>query len=165
MPSLGTSVPSPAVLSVVLCPLESTLHSICELSARNAPFEHIAADSSPKPVISEICLLSVSDDGKIWNWLLTVEGIRHCIKSDNTNVSGSLYDGSNRNDDLGPGVSLDESKVTRTELSGSRYSSNSALSNVELNLKVCNCSAGYSHFGICECISQLNLCQLVYSCQ
>ena len=31
--------------------------------------------------LSETYLISISDDGKIWSWLLTVEGTRHCQKT------------------------------------------------------------------------------------
>lgn len=95
MPSLGTSVPSPTVLAVILCQSESTLRSIgnlCQdinhLSSISKDSE-VSPDASSVPVIvskSKTCLISVSDDGKVWSWLLTAVP----VPDTNTNTMDSL---------------------------------------------------------------------------
>lgn len=83
LPSIGTSVPSPAVLSVVLCQSESTLRSLGKLysDVSHASFPamdcDIPSDSSRESLLgSNTHLISISDDGKVWNWLLALEGTR-----------------------------------------------------------------------------------------
>ncbi|OUZ99877.1 hypothetical protein BVC80_9067g66 [Macleaya cordata] len=83
LPSIGTSVPSPAVLSVVLCQSESTLRSLGKLYSDipHTSFHALDCDtpsdySSESLLVSNTHLISISDDGKIWNWLLAVEGTR-----------------------------------------------------------------------------------------
>ncbi|XP_059635123.1 uncharacterized protein LOC132277309 isoform X2 [Cornus florida] len=80
MPSIGTSVPSPSILAVVISESDSTLQNVGKLYSE---LSHTSADvdfDSPfdfcdeSVLISKIHLLSISDDGKIWNWLLTAEG-------------------------------------------------------------------------------------------
>ncbi|CAI9100824.1 OLC1v1038003C1 [Oldenlandia corymbosa var. corymbosa] len=79
MPSVGTSVPSPSVLAVVISQTDSTLQNISKLCSDvpdsfavdfNNPFDFF--DESL--VISKTHIVSISDDGKIWKWLLTAEG-------------------------------------------------------------------------------------------
>lgn len=85
MPSLGTPVPSPSVLAVVISRSDSTLQNVHKhLSDRHhasSPDTEIDLDfdnpfdfCDESHVISKTHLLSISDDGKIWNWLLTAEG-------------------------------------------------------------------------------------------
>lgn len=80
MPSVGTSVPSPSVLSVLLCQSDSALQNISrnfsDVSSSflaedfDNPFDF--ADESTN--LFKTHLISISDDGKIWSWLLTTEG-------------------------------------------------------------------------------------------
>ena len=79
MPSVGTPVPSPSILAVVVSQTDSTLQNISKLCSDvhssfavdfNNPFDF--CDESL--VISKTNMISISDDGKIWKWLLTAEG-------------------------------------------------------------------------------------------
>ncbi|WCJ30032.1 Transducin family protein / WD-40 repeat family protein [Euphorbia peplus] len=81
MPSVGSSVPSPLVLAVTISQSESTLQNVAKLysDAPTTPLTNLDFDN-PFDFCDDIMLLykthviSISDDGKIWNWLLTVEG-------------------------------------------------------------------------------------------
>lgn len=89
MPSVGTSVPSPSILSVVLCQSDTTLQNIGKnySDMPSSPYLHEDFDNpfdfcDGSQIISKIHLISISDDGKIWDWLLTVEGIADTQKDD-----------------------------------------------------------------------------------
>ncbi|KAL8497878.1 hypothetical protein ACS0TY_021287 [Phlomoides rotata] len=80
MPSIGTTVPSPLVLAVAVSQSDHTLQDICRLCPDadsfdidfNNPFD--SYDESH--IFSKTRLISISDDGKVWKWLLTAEGSR-----------------------------------------------------------------------------------------
>ncbi|PWA58945.1 transducin family protein / WD-40 repeat family protein [Artemisia annua] len=82
MPSLGTPVPSPSVLAVVISRSDSTLQNVRKHLSDgsssdtevNLDFDNPFDFRDDTNVISKTHLLSISDDGKIWNWLLTAEG-------------------------------------------------------------------------------------------
>ncbi|XP_078428005.1 transducin family protein / WD-40 repeat family protein isoform X2 [Wolffia australiana] len=87
MPSIGNPVPSPSVLAVVFCQAESVIQNVCRFS------ENFPTSSSLSSVIGETpldcpksptftskkCFLAISDDGRIWNWLLSTEIERNGI--------------------------------------------------------------------------------------
>lgn len=86
MPSIGTTVPSPNVLTVVACQSESALQNIAKLysdtpNASSAEMYPTPDVCSELQTLSETYLISITDDGKIWIWLLTVEGKRCCQKT------------------------------------------------------------------------------------
>lgn len=79
MPSVGTSAPPPAVLAVLLSQSDSTLQKIAKTDVPSSPFLIEDFDNpfdfcERNATISKIHLISISDDGKLWNWLLTAEG-------------------------------------------------------------------------------------------
>lgn len=81
MPSIGTSVPSPSVLAVVICQSDSMLENLGKLysDVPHSPYSNVDFDSpfdfkEESIDVSKTHLISISDDGKIWNWLLTIEG-------------------------------------------------------------------------------------------
>lgn len=89
MPSLGTSVPSPSVLAAVICQSDSPLQNVGKIYSNvpNSPFLVEDFDSPfdfyDEPLlVSKTHLISISDDGKIWNWLLTAEGDEDTQKED-----------------------------------------------------------------------------------
>ncbi|CAN6455730.1 unnamed protein product [Victoria cruziana] len=82
MPALGTTVPSPNILAVKLHPAESVLENVGELCSDlllKSPSH--AAEDGAKSIDRELLLasdtffISISDDGKIWKWLLTAEDV------------------------------------------------------------------------------------------
>lgn len=81
MPAIGSSVPTPSVLSVVICQSESTIQSVGKLCSDSPncstpdmdfdnPFDFYD-DALP---LYKTRLISISDDGKVWSWILTAEG-------------------------------------------------------------------------------------------
>lgn len=99
MPSLGSSIPSPAILSVVLCQSESAFQNVGRLCT-DSSFTSSIVDSSPSLNLpgrmgcgARTTLISISDDGKIWNWLLTSEKARNVGLNSVAGVGeGSLLD-------------------------------------------------------------------------
>ncbi|VFQ77151.1 unnamed protein product [Cuscuta campestris] len=88
IPSIGTSVPSPSVLAVVISHSYSTLQSISKLYSDGHHSPYLEPDNpfdyfDESPVISKTPLVSISDDGKIWKWLLTAEGSGNAEKNAN----------------------------------------------------------------------------------
>ncbi|XP_061350716.1 uncharacterized protein LOC133295864 isoform X2 [Gastrolobium bilobum] len=89
MPSVGTSVPSPSILSVLLCQSDSTVQNIGN-NYSDLPSSPYLREDFDNPfdfcdestIVSKIHLISISDDGKIWNWLLTAEGHADTQKED-----------------------------------------------------------------------------------
>ena len=75
MPSIGTPVPTPSVLAVVLCQFESAIQNVASplstITGKTQSTNYFK--NSSKDFISRRCFLSISDDGRIWNWLLTSE--------------------------------------------------------------------------------------------
>lgn len=80
MPSIGTSVPSPSVLAVVISLSDSTLQTVGKHcsdithTSLEVDYDNHFDFYDESRIISNTHLISISDDGKIWNWLLTVEG-------------------------------------------------------------------------------------------
>ncbi|CAI9758945.1 unnamed protein product [Fraxinus pennsylvanica] len=78
IPSIGTTVPSPSVLAVAISQSDSTLQSIRKLcsdaSSIDLDFDNPFDFREESRIISKTHLISISDDGKIWKWLLTAEG-------------------------------------------------------------------------------------------
>ncbi|KAF8036620.1 hypothetical protein BT93_C2369 [Corymbia citriodora subsp. variegata] len=111
MPSIGTIVPSPSVLAVVICESDSTLQNVAKQysdappsPASSVEFDNPFDFSDDSLLVSKTRLISISDDGKVWNWLLTSEGDLCAQKNtndasevsaleNNTETSGSTTDG------------------------------------------------------------------------
>lgn len=93
IPSIGTSVPSPSILAVIICQSDSTFQNVGKLysdvphsSSSDVDFD-TPFDFCDEPLlVSKTHLISISDDGKIWNWLLTAEGAES-VQTDDTNLS------------------------------------------------------------------------------
>ncbi|KAH6761586.1 Transducin family protein / WD-40 repeat family protein [Perilla frutescens var. hirtella] len=89
MPSIGTTVPSPLVLAVAVSQSDYTLQDIRRLCPDTDPLDFeldnpfVFFDESH--LISKTHLISVSDDGKVWKWLLTAERSRDAHR-DSENV-------------------------------------------------------------------------------
>lgn len=104
MPSIGTTVPSPAVLAITLCQLESAIQNVVRLCSESS-YTQSSLDldnASHKSLYKEMDfgskshLISISDDGKIWNWLLTSGKTRDAQKAafniNKSNVVGEELD-------------------------------------------------------------------------
>ncbi|XP_057507898.1 uncharacterized protein LOC130790857 isoform X2 [Actinidia eriantha] len=87
MPSIGTSVPSPSVLGVVISQSDSALQHVGKLYSDNShtyspdvDFDTPLDFCDESLLVSKIHLISISDDGKIWSWLLSAEGPEDALK-------------------------------------------------------------------------------------
>ncbi|XP_042427978.1 WD repeat-containing protein 11-like isoform X3 [Zingiber officinale] len=106
MPSIGTSVPTPAVLALTLRQSESSVQNIGRVFTNPSDIQtslvedpsnsqaSLAEDDTLSKILNKeidaalkTCLISISDDGKIWNWLLTSE--RDVSDSTKEQVSGN----------------------------------------------------------------------------
>ncbi|MBA0757092.1 hypothetical protein Gotri_020209, partial [Gossypium trilobum] len=80
MPSLGSPVPSPSVLAVLVSQSESTLHNISKLYSDSSNGASDVDSDNPFEfcddtlLVAKTRLFSISDDGKLWSWILTAEG-------------------------------------------------------------------------------------------
>ncbi|VFQ67396.1 unnamed protein product [Cuscuta campestris] len=79
MPSLGSYVPPPSVLGVVICHSDAILQNISKLCSDGRESSELDFDNpfdfcDESLIISKTPLISISDDGKVWKWLLTAEG-------------------------------------------------------------------------------------------
>ncbi|XP_070044117.1 uncharacterized protein [Nicotiana tomentosiformis] len=79
MPSIGTSVPSPSILAAVISHSDAALQNIGKLYSDahhsvDVDFDNLFDFCDESLVLSKTRLISISDDGKVWKWLLTAEG-------------------------------------------------------------------------------------------
>nr|XP_016491990.1 PREDICTED: WD repeat-containing protein 11 isoform X2 [Nicotiana tabacum] len=79
MPSIGTSVPSPSILAAVISHSDAALQNIGKLYSDahhsvDVDFDNPFDFCDESLVLSKTRLISISDDGKVWKWLLTAEG-------------------------------------------------------------------------------------------
>lgn len=116
MPSIGNSVPSPSILATVLCQADCALQNVGKIYS-DVPHSPFSDEDFDNPFdfcdeslpASKTHLISISDDAKIWNWLLTADGLDDSLKdtskikiasSDNgsrtseTNINGDTSEGS-----------------------------------------------------------------------
>ncbi|VVB04815.1 unnamed protein product [Arabis nemorensis] len=84
MPSIGMSIPAPSALAVLLSQTDSTMQTITKLHPDGTssvdldnPFDFY--DESL--LGSKTNFISLSDDGKIWKWVLSVEGLDDALKN------------------------------------------------------------------------------------
>ncbi|KAE8669041.1 WD repeat-containing protein 11-like isoform X2 [Hibiscus syriacus] len=96
MPSIGSPVPSPSVLAVLISQSQSTLQNINKLysnssnAASDVDFDNPFEFCDDTLLVAKAHLISISDDGKLWSWILTAEG-NGVIEKDVRN-SGSIAD-------------------------------------------------------------------------
>lgn len=85
IPSLGSPVPAPIVLAVVHCPLQLQVEVPADGGDSGGLQVDSASESIPVPKAlaqkdeskvlssSEATLLSITDDGRLWRWVITEE--------------------------------------------------------------------------------------------
>ncbi|PHT42967.1 hypothetical protein CQW23_16992 [Capsicum baccatum] len=79
MPAIGTSVPSPSILAAVISHSDAALQTIGKLYSDahhsvDVDFDNPFDFCDESLVLSKTRLISISDDGKVWKWLLIAEG-------------------------------------------------------------------------------------------
>lgn len=149
MPSIGTSVPSPSVLGVVLCESDSTLQTVAQLysDVPPSPYSDVDIDNpfdfgDDSLLISKTRLISISDDGKVWNWLLTSEGAWDAQKDIKNEELDTVEAAAFVNKIDGLQSSKDRSMLESIEQSESVHGSKICISNSsnvqdDLSFKVC----------------------------
>lgn len=157
MPTIGTPVPSPSILTIVIYKSDSTLQCVGNLystgshSSFDMDFDNPFDFSDEYSHISKTYLISISDDGKVWNWLLTYEGTEDSQK-DPADVGTGAEAGdmpvSETNTNNIDGVS-DSVKQADCVTSTRSRSTNLTLNQANPSLMVCNyklCSVDYHGF-------------------
>ncbi|KAH0651688.1 hypothetical protein KY284_031600 [Solanum tuberosum] len=79
MPSIGTAVPSPSILAAVVSHSDAAFQTIGKLYSDahhsvDVDFDNPFDFCDESLVLSKTRLITISDDGKVWKWLLTAEG-------------------------------------------------------------------------------------------
>lgn len=133
MPSVGTHVPSPSILAAVLCESDYALQNVGKVysGVPHTPFSDEDFDNpfdfcDESLPASKTHLISISDDGKVWNWLLTAEGPEVTPK-DVSKMKAPVNDNGSRTTDMNtakdtPGGSLTSQRSER--MRGKERSSN-----------------------------------------
>ncbi|CAI0542843.1 unnamed protein product [Linum tenue] len=137
MPSIGSSVPSPSLLAVTICQSESTLQNVAKLyrDVPNTPqtkdFDNPFDFYEETQLISKSHMISISDDGKVCNWLLTAKEI---VERDVEVIpyTGEDADGIASTD----GINLERNKQ-QENLSGNKGRSSSVASEENTTFKIC----------------------------
>ena len=134
IPSIGSSLPSPSVLSVLISQSESILQNISKLysdssnGASDVDFDNPFDFCDDTLLVSKTHLISISDDGKVWSWILTAEGTGD-MQKDVIN-SGKIADVSEE--------STAEGSKQLDNINGSRIQlSNSTFGLADVTFKVC----------------------------
>ena len=84
MPSIGTVVPSPAVLAATIWQSESILRNIEKQCQDLADTHSFITDTNSDQNACQgtmTYVTSISEDGKIWSWLLTFDKSAHSSKA------------------------------------------------------------------------------------
>ncbi|XP_010412480.1 PREDICTED: WD repeat-containing protein 11-like [Camelina sativa] len=84
MPSIGLSIPSPSALAVLLSQSDSTMQTITKLypdETSSVDFDNPFDFYDESIVVSKTTFFSLSDDGKIWKWVLSAEGVEDALKN------------------------------------------------------------------------------------
>ncbi|XP_050271979.1 uncharacterized protein LOC126715429 isoform X1 [Quercus robur] len=149
IPSIGTPVPSPSILAVIICQSDSTFQNVGKLySDVSSPSPDVDFDTPfdfcDEPLlVSKTHLISISDDGKIWNWLLTAEGPENTQKDDTNlglvaDVSEVPVPGTNANTVISSssGSFMEAGKQPEHMDSGRSCPSNSTSSLADMSFKI-----------------------------
>lgn len=138
IPSIGTSVPSPSILAATICQSDSTFRNVGKLysDVPNSPSPDVdfetPFDFCDEPLlVSKTHLISISDDGKIWNWLLTAEGAES-IQKDDTNLALVA----DVREVPVPGIDANVGKQPEN-MGGGRSRPSSSTSSLDMSFKVC----------------------------
>lgn len=163
IPTLGSPVPAPTVLAVVHCPLQLQVEVPADGGDTGGLQVDSALESIPVPKAlaqkdeskvlssSEATLLSITDDGRLWRWVITEEHDESQPASSTASSTGITFRGSGESNASG-------------ELVGS--SSNGFVS--DLIFKVCfqiTCLVYFGSLSFLGYFSQLlTLRELIVSC-
>ncbi|KAL4301978.1 hypothetical protein GQ457_10G003860 [Hibiscus cannabinus] len=117
MPSIGSPVPSPSVLAVLISQSESTLQNISKIysdssnAASDVDFDNPFEFCDDTLLVAKTRLISISDNGKLWSWILTAEG-NGVIEKDARN-SGNIANVSDNSTNTTTAVSSKDGLATK----------------------------------------------------
>ncbi|CAE6012980.1 unnamed protein product [Arabidopsis arenosa] len=117
MPTIGNSVPSPSLLTLLISQLDSTFQNMrtshSDALLDNSELE-ISFDFNNDAFLRfKTHFISISDDGKIWSWILTFNGDEDCNPQTNDEL---LESATNGNQDLPPNISFEITLVGQLQL-------------------------------------------------
>lgn len=150
MPSIGTIVPSPLILAVVICESDSTLQNVAKQysdappsPASSVEFDNPFDFSDDSLLVSKTRLISISDDGKVWNWLLTSEGDL-CAQKDKNDASAvpdatevsALENDTETSGSTTEGIASKEIQQSVNVSDGRSRKSKSSLNEMEISFKM-----------------------------
>jgi len=108
MPTIGNSVPSPSLLTLLISQLDSTLQNIRTIHSDalldSSELEISFDFNNDAFLLFKTHFISISDDGKIWSWILTFNGDEDSNPQTNENLIESPTNG---NQDLHPNISFE----------------------------------------------------------
>lgn len=84
MPSIGMSIPSPSALALLLSQSDSTIQTITKLhpdGTSSVDFDNPFDFYDESLLVSKTTFISLSDDGKIWKWVVSAEGVEDALKN------------------------------------------------------------------------------------
>lgn len=84
LPSIGMSIPSPSALAILLSQSDSTMQTITKLhpdGTSSVDFDNPFDFYDESLLVSKTTFISLSDDGKIWKWVLSAEGVEDALKN------------------------------------------------------------------------------------
>ncbi|KAL9242449.1 hypothetical protein vseg_016442 [Gypsophila vaccaria] len=118
MPSVGSYVPSPSILAAVICQSDCALRDVNKIysDVPHTPFSDGDYDNpfdfcDESLPASKTHLISISDDGKVWNWLLTAEESEETSK-DISKTKAAVNDSGTHMSDTNAGNNRSEGSVT-----------------------------------------------------
>ncbi|KAL9300785.1 putative transcription factor WD40-like family [Arabidopsis thaliana] len=117
MPTIGNSVPSPSLLTLLISQLDSTLQNIRTIHSDalldSSELEISFDFNNDAFLLFKTHFISISDDGKIWSWILTFNGDEDSNPQTNENLIESPTNG---NQDLHPNISFEITLVGQLQL-------------------------------------------------
>lgn len=145
MPSIGTSVPSPSILAVVNSQSDSIFQSIGKLCSDpiHAPpldsdFENPFDSRDESFIISKAHLLSISDDGKVWKWLLSAEGSGDAENDTDSSPTTTEISAKLKRDEAGDEVSSADNPASRNDVNSNKNCQPKLVTEEEeLSFKIC----------------------------
>jgi len=149
MPSIGMSIPSPSALAVLLSHSDSTMQTITKIhpdGTSSIDFDNPFDFYDESLLVSKTTFISLSDDGKIWKWVLSAEGVEDALKN-----ASDLDMGIGATEAALPGAiqendssSLDDELVVAPTNRSRGHTSGSSMEKSDLSFKV----GGWKVFGL-----------------
>lgn len=100
MPAIGNSVPSPSLLTLLISQLDSTLQNMRKIHADDLLDDSFDFNEGVFDFCYKTHFISISDDGKIWSWIL-------CVKRDEEDSNPQTNEDLLENQDLQPNLSFE----------------------------------------------------------